>query len=53
MPQYKVTSDLLDGHKNGDLITEADLPGVNIEALLEAGHLGAVGKSFKTDKDKE
>lgn len=56
MAQYKVTSDLLSGHKAGDVVTEDDLPGANIEALVEGGHLGAIGKvsTLKTaDKDKD
>ncbi len=54
MAQYKVTSDLLAGHKHGDLVTDEDLPGANIAALIEAGHLGVVGVSkSKADKDKE
>jgi len=55
MAQYKVTSDLLAGHKSGDVVTEQDLPGANIEALIEAGHLGVIGKgnTSKADKDKE
>jgi hypothetical protein len=54
MAQYKVTSDLLSGHKHGDLVTEQDLPGANIAALIEAGHLGAVGvPKNKAEKDKE
>lgn len=54
MAQYKVTSDLLSGHKHGDLVTDEDLPGANIPALIEAGHLGAVGvPKSKADKDKE
>jgi hypothetical protein len=54
MAQYKVTSDLLSGHKYGDLVTDEDLPGANIAALIEAGHLGVVGvPKIKADKDKE
>jgi len=56
MAQYKVTSDLLSGHQAGDVVSEQDLPGVNIEALIEAGHLGVIGKVSThkaADKDKD
>ena len=36
---YRVTSDNLEGHKLGDTVTEADLAGANIEALIEGGHI--------------
>jgi len=49
MASYKVTSDLVDGKKAGDAITEEELEGCNIEALLEAGHI--VGA--KPTKEKE
>lgn len=55
MAQFKVTSDLISGHAHGDLVDENDLPGANIAALVEAGHLAVVGVANKpkADKDKE
>lgn len=49
MAQYKVTSDLLSGHKNGDIVTDADLAGANIAALVEGGHL-APSRTEKVEK---
>lgn len=45
---YKVITDRLAGHEPGDTITEADLEGANIDALIEAGHI-----SKNTPKKKE
>lgn len=37
---YIVTSDLeVCGKKKGDTLTEKDLDGVNVEALIGAGHI--------------
>lgn len=52
MAQYKVTSDLVSGHKNGDTITDADLPGANIDALVAGGHL-APSKTEKPSIQKD
>jgi hypothetical protein len=41
MTSYKVTSHKLAGHKHGDTVTEDDLPGANVPALIAAGHLAA------------
>lgn len=56
MTQYKVTSDLVSGKKLGDLVSDNDLAGANISALLEAGHIAELGsKNKKSDhvKDEE
>ena len=45
---YKVITNRLAGHEPGDTITEADLEGANIDALIEAGHI-----SKNTPKKKE
>lgn len=36
---FTVTSDNFAGHNPGDTLTEADLEGLNIEALIEGGHI--------------
>lgn len=51
MAQYKVTSDRLADHKEGALVSENDLPGANINALIEAGHLSEIGS--KANKKQE
>lgn len=50
MTQYKVTSVRLAGKKVGDTVSETDLEGANIAALIEAGHIAEIGsKSKKQD----
>jgi hypothetical protein len=34
-----VTSDRLGGFKRGDTVTDKDLEGVDVEALVDGGHL--------------
>ena len=58
MTNYLVTSDRLSGFKRGDTVTKKDLQGVDIEALVDAGHLStqstkksAKTKDIETDKD--
>lgn len=42
MAQYKVESELLDGFKVGDVISDSDFPeGTNIDALLDGGFITA------------
>ncbi len=52
MASYKVVSDLVDGKKPGDTITDEELFGCNVDALIAAGHLsdGAI-KPNKADKE--
>lgn len=54
MANYKVLSDKLDGKQQGDVVSDDDLAGLNIDALIEAEHLAIVQvKATKTeDKDK-
>jgi hypothetical protein len=54
MAKYIVISNRLDGLKRGDVIDDKDLDGVNIQFLLEAGHLSTqeTKKPAKT-KDTE
>lgn len=39
MNTYIVTSNRLAGFKKGDVVTDKDLNGANVEALLDAGHI--------------
>ena len=52
MATYKVISELVDGKKPGDSITDEELDGSSVEALIEAGHIEA-SKSTKTTKEVE
>ena len=54
MTSYMVTSDRLGGFKRGDTVTDKDLEGVDVEALVDGGHLStqSIKKSGKT-KDTE
>lgn len=58
MITYIVASDRLAGFRRGDIVNLKDLEGVNIEALLDAGHLStyapkkpAKTKDTETEKD--
>lgn len=58
MISYMVTSDRFAGFKRGDTVTDKDLEGVDVEALLEAGHLSTQstkksGKTKDTETDKD
>ena len=55
---FIVTSDKLGGFKRGDTVTDKDLEGVNVEALIEGGHLSTQttkksGKTKDTETDKD
>lgn len=52
MTSYMVTSDRLGGFKRGDTVTDKDLEGVDVEALVEAGHL-STQNTKKSGKTKE
>ena len=39
MNTYIVTSDRLAGFRRGDVISDKDLEGVNVETLLDGGHI--------------
>ena len=49
MNTYKVTTDNLSGHQAGDTVTEQDLEGVNIDALIEGGHITPTTKTKKAE----
>jgi len=55
MANYLVTSTRLAGFKPGDVVTSTDLDGVNIEALIEGGHISTqtAKKSAKTKDTDE
>lgn len=48
---YKVLSENLSGHKQGDTVTAEDLDGLNIEALIEGGHISKAAASKKKDEE--
>lgn len=51
MASYKIASDMIAGKQPGDTISEQELEGCNIDALVEAGHLVGETKSSKADKE--
>jgi hypothetical protein len=55
MANYLVTSARLAGFKPGDVVTSDDLDGVNIEALVEGGHIStqSAKKPAKTKDTNE
>lgn len=55
MATYKVTSDRLAGKKRGATVSESDLAGSDVAALIAGGHieLARVGKSDKTSQESE
>ena len=58
MTSYMVTSDRFAGFKRGDTVTDKDLEGVNVEALVDGGHLSTQstkksGKTKETETDKD
>lgn len=52
MTKYKVTSRRVAGRSIGDELTAADLAGVNIDALVAAGHVKPVA-DLKSTKKKD
>ena len=50
MSKYEVTSDNLVGHDKGATVTAKQLPGVNIEALIQGGHIKETNPTTKKDK---
>jgi len=62
MNTYIVTSERLAGFTRGDVVTDKDLDGANVKALLDAGHIvehvsaqtvkkSAKTKDIETEKD--
>jgi len=52
MAQYKVVSAKLSGKNPGDLISDDELVGVNVDALIEGGHIAPASKNKKNDDPK-
>jgi hypothetical protein len=52
MTSYKVKSARVTDRKVGDVVTDADLAGLNVAALVEAGHIEIVTRA-KAQKDNE
>ncbi len=48
---YKVISENLADHAPGDILTEEDLEGINIAALIEGGHI--IKNTTPKKKDEE
>jgi hypothetical protein len=55
MTSYTVTSHNLAGHEHGDTVTDDDLEGANVAALIAGGHLTAAKpkNSRKADNESE
>jgi hypothetical protein len=54
MKQFKVISSRLANFSAGATVSEDDLAGANVEALLSGGHIAEVGSKFsKKDNDKQ
>ena len=52
MASYKVVSDRIVGKKPGDTVTDEELDGCSIAALVEAGHItGTTTTSTKAEKE--
>jgi len=51
MGSYKVASNRITGKKPGDTITDQELEGMSIPALLEAGHIVGETKTNKAEKE--
>ena len=52
MASYKVLSNRVSGKKAGDLISDEELAGANVDALIEAGHIAANNSKKKNDETK-
>jgi|NOAtaT_6_FD_contig_31_1919758_length_704_multi_5_in_0_out_0_1 hypothetical protein len=54
MAQYKVIASNLDSLAEGSIVSDDDLAGLNIAALLDGGHLATVAAKFtKIDDSKD
>lgn len=53
MAQYRVLSSLMADLKQNDVVSDDDLAGLNIRALIEAGHLDTVAAPAKIAKQDE
>lgn len=50
MTTYRILCDNFAGKNPGDTLTEQDLDGLNVQALIEGGHIES---TTKTKKDTE
>lgn len=53
MAQYKVISDRIADKQVDDVVSDDDLAGANVEALIDAGHIAPIAKSSKTSDSKK
>ena len=51
MATYKVTSELVAGKSLGDTITDEELQGSSIEALINAGHIEPTNTNTKAEAE--
>lgn len=53
MAQYKVISSNLDNLPEGSIISDDDLVGINVEALIAGGHVDRVAAKQPKQDDKD
>lgn len=53
MRQFKVTSENFAGRAYGATVDESDLVDLNVEALVEGGHLAIIGKPSPSKQTSE
>ena len=53
MATYKISSDNTTLGKHGDTVSDADLVGLNVDALVAGGHLEPVSVSSRKSDKKE
>lgn len=53
MATYKVTSDRLADKNRGETVSDSDLAGANVEALIAGGHIEPVASRRTEKKDEE
>jgi hypothetical protein len=51
MATYKVTSELVAGKSLGDTITDDELQGLSIEALISGGHIEPTKQTKKAEAE--
>lgn len=54
MATYKIIGGLpVAGKKSGETVTDAELNGVNVEALIESGHIAPTPKATKAATEEQ
>ncbi len=53
MTTYKITSDNTTLGKNGDTVNADDLKGLNVDALIQGGHIEAVVVTARKHEKKD